>query len=447
MKFKLIIPIIIFFICLSSQVKAIDFEPEGEDETTYNIDLVSWFTGGPNEEKCLGDIGKGSITLKGYYLCGYKNCNTNSCNVELILYNKNGKYNTGQFLKNITHILPSSNYKYSYKNTRGYFNYKTLVFDEGYNPATDFTGELYWRGILDYASTNNHGKFYTNIPIFLTEAEALGYINGTVSIKEATNYVDIVNNNVEHDCSDIPVPKNLKVIEESGKYYLTWEQTEEELELFTCSIIQFDTENIKYRYEPIKNVIANTSSWIGLADTLIYGSGSTIDYEFDVVEKSLVQKVDITASMLEFKKWCMSNKWVAYKVDMIYTVVNIEGLADSTGALIGTRQSSYVKAVVSVDWTEDSGMNVDVEYKHVDSTGALVNDSTYNKFGYGTDILNTSNGSNFIGNIVSGFNLLGDNGLIALITQTFSYIPAPIWTLVGAGISICIIVALFKMIL
>ena len=46
----------------------------------------------------------------------------------------------------------------------------------------------------------------------------------------------------------------------------------------------------------------------------------------------------------------------------------------------------------------------------------------------------------------NGFGLIGDNGLIAFFSSTFSYIPAWIWTLIGSGVALSIAVIIFKII-
>ena len=52
----------------------------------------------------------------------------------------------------------------------------------------------------------------------------------------------------------------------------------------------------------------------------------------------------------------------------------------------------------------------------------------------------------FLDNLFDGFGLLGNNGLIAYITNLFSFIPDEIKILLGAGVSAMIVIALFKLV-
>lgn len=435
--FGKIILIISIFISMSlfskNDVMAAELEPDEElGETTYTIDNVAVWTEYTSPEGYWSTtIAKGTITLSGYKACMYQKVDSRgSVDTYLLFYNKNGYSSDVSYVKNGT-------------TETGTFN-GSEWYDCTWGPH-HISNSLNWETYFRTWKSCEWSYLRTNIPIFSSEEQALGYINGTVSISEAENYVDMVNNNTEYDCLDIPVPKNLKVVEESGKYFLTWEQTEEDLDYMTGTKISLDCSEIKYRLEPLKNFMVNTT-WIDDVYTLIYGNKFDFEYKFNIIGKALTQKVNITSSMIEFKNWCVNKGWVAYKTDMIYSVFNIMGQADSSGTLIGVRYSPIVKAILHVEWTEDSGLSVEVEYKEVTSSGDYIQDSEYNKFGYGSDLLSTSSGSNFIANIASGFNLLGDNGLIALMSKVFIYIPEEMWVLLGSGLSIFIIVALFKLI-
>lgn len=81
-----------------------------------------------------------------------------------------------------------------------------------------------------------------------------------------------------------------------------------------------------------------------------------------------------------------------------------------------------------------------------DPDGEWIGDEEYTGSNSDNEFDITSNGSfdttGFISYIKNGFGLLGNNGLISLMSGLFSYIPASVWDLIKAGISAMIIVLL-----
>ena len=54
-------------------------------------------------------------------------------------------------------------------------------------------------------------------------------------------------------------------------------------------------------------------------------------------------------------------------------------------------------------------------------------------------------GGGFVNSIINGFGLYGDNGLISLLRNMFSFIPADIWNMIAIAIGAMIVIVLFKL--
>ena len=55
-------------------------------------------------------------------------------------------------------------------------------------------------------------------------------------------------------------------------------------------------------------------------------------------------------------------------------------------------------------------------------------------------------GTDLISWIKNGFGIGGDNGVLAIIKESFGFIPGEIWAVFAAGISMMVVVAVFKFI-
>ena len=138
-------------------------------------------------------------------------------------------------------------------------------------------------------------------------------------------------------------------------------------------------------------------------------------------------------------------------------------------AMLG-KVNDVVKILVGVKNRDTSGLLLDsdictisfsvttdgIYYCPIDDSNTSVEGSTLmknetqfkNDNGYKpSDFTTYDNYSNdgFINAIISGFGLIGDKGLLPLISSCFSFVPPFIWVLIGAGISFKIIISLFKM--
>lgn len=82
----------------------------------------------------------------------------------------------------------------------------------------------------------------------------------------------------------------------------------------------------------------------------------------------------------------------------------------------------------------------------------IKNETDYSKdngYSYTKDdftTINSTTNEGFINSIISGFGLIGDNGLLSLLGGVFAYIPEWLWALIGTGVTFMVIIALFKLV-
>ena len=92
---------------------------------------------------------------------------------------------------------------------------------------------------------------------------------------------------------------------------------------------------------------------------------------------------------------------------------------------------------------EDDAGNI-VQGQPIKNSTQFKNDNGYS-FDDFTTIDSVSN-NGFINSILSGFGLIGNNGLISFLVNVFAYVPSWLWSLIGTGIAFMIIIALFKLV-
>lgn len=92
--------------------------------------------------------------------------------------------------------------------------------------------------------------------------------------------------------------------------------------------------------------------------------------------------------------------------------------------------------------TDDNG-NI-VQGQPIKNSTQFKNDNGYSPGDFTTIDSVSNNG--FINSILSGFGLIGNNGLMSFLTNVFAYVPSWLWSLIGTGIAFMVIIALFKLV-
>lgn len=117
----------------------------------------------------------------------------------------------------------------------------------------------------------------------------------------------------------------------------------------------------------------------------------------------------------------------------------------------GNSYSDWVKVKVTKNNIVTSGNEltgsgtVTKGYEQIDgSSGEIKTDSSYGKT-YHVDP-DTKSVSSIIDYIKNGFGLLGDDGLIALFKETFSFLPAPVWICIISMIAATCIIVIWKVV-
>ena len=280
-------------------------------------------------------------------------------------------------------------------------------------------------------------KYSCSAPIFDDKEKAIGYINGTVSEKEALNY--------ESDISgikyDLETPKNVKTkyIENwfDGKTELTWEQTDK-------NYINWETEFYFYSDFKYRNSIL-VFSW----------------EDWKYVDNFFLFSLSIDTAILKFtaspeiynKYDCDNKKMDAYPTDF-------GGQYEDVGDRICMRNKYYKDGVmhysnwVIIDWVS-SGDRANVTYTEKEGSGISVDDDgqvSIDDSGYVDDTQYDSDyvghsavsGNDILSWVNNGFGILGDNGILAIMSEAISFIPAELWSVFMAGMGIMVLIAIFK---
>ena len=260
---------------------------------------------------------------------------------------------------------------------------------------------------------------------------ALGYMNGDISISDSVNFDDLIN--ISYDSTDVPVPHDLKVTEENSKYFISWSQTAEELPFIT---------EVSYRRHI--DALQITHDTEGVYPT--YPNKPELFYN-----PLLLHKYDITDEILNIVKFYREKCGVdSFKCSYVIRLRN-KYVKSETEILY----SNVVRAVLTISYDVNTGIHINVEYEEKTESGDFVPDSSYNDYGDGSgmirdDIGAASGGSvslgNFISNIVNGFGLLGDNGVVNMMSSVFSFLPVELWVLIYMMVSLFLVVALFKLV-
>lgn len=326
---------------------------------------------------------------------------------------------------------------YKFYGGRDYNFYQKTVEKEGAG------GTFKWTT----STIEESGFISTNIPIFENKDAAIGFLGGSVSIKDAINY-DTDISDIKYD---LEVPKNIKIkdIQESlapGYFLITWEQTDENYKNWQTEIYRY--VDFKYRNSVL---IFSWADWKYVDD---YYVGQTI----------------IETHKLSYKHRHMENVDDDLLTDRIYADYPTEygGIYKYGDEKIYMRNfyfdgqyrhySNWI--VLEFDPEEDAWINPNMNSSIVEKEGSelitdgsgvpiqpdsdLVIDSEY------TGVINENyervDGTDLISWIKSGFGIGGDNGVLAIMKESFSFIPGEIWAVFVAGISLMVVVAVFKFI-
>ncbi len=400
----------------------------------------------------------GTYNIRGYYykvnfsidkkIAAYIVSSDTSCVINFLLFDDTGVIrDANSFLENIKGycnytvdsdgVVKYGDYRYEYDgSTFSYFSLK----DEHVN---NLECHPYW----DTSKIEDSGFYKSNIPYFSSKEECLAYISGDLSVKNAINY--------ESDICDIlydlEAPKNLKIKDvqntgTDGYFLITWEQTDENYKNWQTEI---------YRYVDFRH----------RSSVLIF---SWADWKY--VDDYYVGQTIIDTYKLSYKHHHLDNLDDEELSDRIHEDYpnDYGGIYEYQDEKIYMRNYYYDGTyrhysnwlVLEFDSEEDAWINPEMNSTVVEKEGSeldiddngvpiqpdsnVVQDSEYT--GGVNDNYERVDGTDLISWIKNGFGLGGENGVLGMMGESFSFIPGELWAVFAAGISMMVVVAVFKFI-
>ncbi len=322
------------------------------------------------------------------------------------------------------------------------------VYNDNKNPdlSNSKISTGFERYYYDYYGEEDTGHFSSTLPIF--KAGDTDAINTYLENGDTSGAIN--DDNTENDGSIEP-PHDLKI---SGEFSFGTIQKvfHDKLLSFSWSIpemkdLTYDAQ-FKFNYLDKKQNTENgiDSSWYDWRDNIKYNYDSAAMI-LDVVNK--VQGVNWLSSARTSLGLSMDDCY-----SITFRVRNRKGNKVSNWVEIQLGQDGKATAretdlngntQKSDEYNEDSNPSTNDANPGSNDFYDWVKDNTDNA--NNSDSSTSSNGltssiKDLKAFITSGFGLLGSNGIIALMSGLFSYIPASVWTLIKAAISMTILVML-----
>lgn len=252
----------------------------------------------------------------------------------------------------------------------------------------------------------------------------------------------------------LEVPQNLSVTTKEGGFFslgesdtlvVKWSQTDENYK-------NWETEFLFYGSYKYRNTLLIFGDWhyandLFWFDDTIYTRRLSYTVDLDSIiwssgklEQAIYDDLGYisgTTGHIVDTTFYLRNKYndgeYNYYSNWIRVTINSDGevITDEE------RQSSFEEIEYDDDKKGDSGQN----FADKQPDGNLNADSIYDG---STQTSIEGNEMNLISSIETGFGLLGDNGIIAMLSDLFTYVPNEIWILVCSGIGIMVLIAVFK---
>lgn len=443
MKKKIVCFLLIIVILLMNSVCLYADESDaGETKKyIYTIDYLA-ITGTFNSygNKYIGVIkGKGTIESD-YIIVGFRS----GQNVEIRLFNSDGSFfNTvSNNASNFSLYCSVSGFTEG-----GYAYWDTLEFDkENYSSkywsGNGLSGSLHWEG-YDYLQDDNPGYLNTNIPIFATEDEAYKYAAGELTEKDAVNYESDLCN-IKYD---LEVPQNLKVefdlvgIFRDPEYRFKWEQTVEDYTKWDTEIYVYGDF---YGYDGVLG--------IPIGDDYVYEKEFIFKDVFDTYKLRYV----IATESYKYDNGYDAVLQRLFELEPGNTTFSVEAYHVYIRNSYFDGNEQHYSNWVYVSFDHDfSGVNdlvvIEVEGSVEDSPGNIgsgtgINGNVNNDSQYdgSIDVNWQESNDDIVSWISNGFGLLGDNGVISLLQDAFSFIPSFIWAIIATGVGLMVLIGVIK---
>lgn len=332
--------------------------------------------------------------------------------------------------------------------------------------------EVYYRVLATFSVITDHqnsdednddwlGFYCTNLPVFeKNDQESIakylenGDYSGAVNADNINGQVGDVDNSIEK-------PRNLKVISDGkytnmigsavnapfiGDYIAHWEQTVDTLDYEYDVDVRFTFKNIVYNNIPELQVAVKqtyTSDWYTMRQGFPYLGEKNEELKIDrsVLNNAVVYNfVSLFKTGTILDSVMVKGSLVSYDIEKVQIRVRNRS-GDKVSNYVTTTVDYKTGSVTASVTDKDDNKVDDEEYNDTD-----VDETTGDK-----DVLDAiSDGDSSFGIsgimafIKSGFGLLGDYGIIALMSRTYSYLPRSIWTIITFFISMLVVICVIK---
>lgn len=358
-------------------------------------------------------------------ICGYFSCDGYTSYLYMCIYDDTGVlYGPTSFLTNLR-----NNYNCIFSSSLQIEGKGKYLGDNNYKfSSKSYEGELGSLFEINSRGTSfeENGFLSTNIPYFASKEECMAYINGEIDVGSALNFNSDLLQTIT-DSNEVPAPKNLRIEYDSktSSFFLMWEYNPEDLEKLNLIAVTGIDKELEVRH-----LREDYLSW-------------NVDFDVSLdeyLQPQLSYKIDITNDVARLRNAIVDSLSgsIEYRVKLDYWVM---GSWNKSSTELHIGKVFHVELLLD---SSDKGFVVNTNNYVTDKDMNVLDDLIYDN---NLDFDSNFSSSDFLGNITSGFNLLGSNGLIPLLTSTLSFIPSPLWAIIGAGLSLMVIIALFKLII
>lgn len=304
-------------------------------------------------------------------------------------------------------------------------------------------------------------SFCTNLPVFdIEDTESINAYINSGDYSGAEN-ADNINGQVGETDSSIEKPKNLKVTSNGkytnmigsavnapfiGDYIAHWEQTVDTIDYEYDCEVRFVFKNIIYNNIPGLQIAVKqtyTSDWYTMRQGFPYLGEKNMELKIDrnVLNNAVVYNfVSLFKTGTVLDSVMAKGSLVSYDIEKVQIRIRNRN-GDKVSNYVTTTVDYKTNSITASVTDKDDNKVEDEEYNDTD-----VDETTGDK-----DILDaiTDDDSGFgissiMAFIKSGFGLLGDYGIIALMSRTYSYLPRSIWTIITFFISMLVVICIVK---
>lgn len=340
------------------------------------------------------------------------------------LYVKYGRYINGEFISETNRFVCCVSYLHD-------GSFWALASGSGNNDIINNSSD----------GSTKFFSFDTNIPYFSSIESAKAYYEAG-----DTSGFKNLDKCLVYD-SGIETPKDLKITYSTNKLFN---------DDGSC-----DAPDFKFEWKQSEDVdLSGYKTEIYMQCTLVNPNLESI-IKHDYSDSKLSNKIELETVNTQ-KQNSVICKWENYSTALYDESVRLHGYTPGMAIVVapmyfwvrnvkGNVYGDWVKVKVTRDNVVESGSTFNGEgtvtggYEKIDGgSGEQKDDGEYGN-SYHVDV-EYKNVTSIIDYIKNGFGLLGDTGLIAMIKDVFSFLPAPIWTLLITTFSVCCLIIIWKVI-